>query len=1799
MGNKSGTNQGGGNPINLITGNKYQREDDLPALPGVLGLEIVRHYNSAYSNINTTTGLLGRGWKLSYETDLYAVGNTVQIIQADGTRIIFNRDPGNRSLCSTSNPADGALRIDATSRGNEYVWSWANGRVLSFNSIGKLVQIADPTGEFVSLQHDHKGMLMQVTDPQGRQLKLHYPTSKQSAGESGFRGVMAIDSPAGRYQYAYGSALPGGSTAPKTSVLANLVKVVYPGESGSRLYHYEDVRRPTFLTGISVAKSRAEVGGKSGVDFSLLRTSTYLYGIDGKAILSVRGMPARLQTDSQGKPLKPARLQDNTGIGQITLDHSAAGRTVLTNSLGQTSIYRYAIVNDQYRLLEVRGAGCNECGESNVRYGYDKSGRLTEKTRLYPDGEPVDAVRTELDNDGRTLGESAVTYIAGMAQPPQWRTRFAYPSPNVLLVSRPSVVPGREVQTRMTSNAKGQLLSVVEAGWSPGVGTPSIGASGIGTNSNDKNSGSEPTALSRTTTYRYKTVNGRSVLAEIDGPLANGAGNNPADSDITRLTWDERGSFVTTIAQPGGASSQIQHDQAGRVAFVRNKQGLASSFAYHPLGMLQRVTQMDTQGNIVTQRSISHDVLGRAIESGSGVPGTPGYRAEQRQAFNTADQLLWQAQTDGMLRQASYDTESHLTQVIAQGAGQRQQERYVYDTQSRIVQVANANGATQRITYDPASSRALALTDAMGRTRRLAVSAQSASTTNTNAEANTETATKMVTASIVKVARDDFGREVALTTASHGRTVQLYDAADRLVSRIDAKGESTLLQYDVQGRLIERRVQGLSEPISGAIVTTWRYAASRLLEVRHPGQIERFAYDARGQQISKAVELETASAVVAAAASTGITTVTSIVTSTTRTRYQADGSLASHSLPDGSWLHYERDGQGQIVALYRQASTWLPWGWNRTTLISGLQRDLVGLSGATFGNGIRAHWQRSAEGAVLARVAYTRPGGTPTTTPTTMPTTSGHTAPTTKPSPTLPGALGLPTDLHALFDARLLYDTAGNVLLQSQHGAGVQRTQAYAYDGQDQLIAAQRSDAAKVPQASAPAPAVSVAPAVGTPMLSGGDQVWRYAYDAYANRILAQEGVAPREMGRTRRVRYNLGSGMQPFAERPGAGDGNSLALGDTTSPRTYIWGAMCQLQRIERSGQKVARYRYDARGLRVSKVTKAGIMHYLYDQERQRVADLDAQGRILRQYVWVDGKLLATIDPAEPRQMAAPAEGAMEQLLQTAQVLWRGLRGQEDRITYVHGNHLGAPIAATDAQGQIAWQADHAPYGKLIQGSAGKPGGQRIAKASAAGNSYQLDLRLPGQWEDAESGLYYNDARYYDPEAGRYLIADPLGHLAERLGSTNAYAYVNNNPASYVDPLGLILFAFDGTGNSDNINDPAMKGGGLSNIRRFYDAYDDGSTNYVSGVGTVHRDRENGDIVPDTYARNTRLALATPSTPLFYNDMGGNYSGPARIDRMVKYIEAEANTAVDTDSMQIDIIGFSRGAAQAREFANRIVSQTKNGAFNYTGTDGKAKCQMVTFRFMGLFDTVLSTNYSDFTNYRSGIPDQFAHVAQAVALNEYRGDVLGDWIVRNPQPYSQHYGAFPLESIGASSNAAGKLRIERGFIGAHADIGGGYAESEGQLSLVALNWMVRQAQDAGVKLKNIKPLPIGTPVLHDQSTAIMLNSPSGPENFRIGLPGIVVSAEDRVVKGAASGSTQRTMGFGNESMRYSDTQAYIGYTPRDINQRDRGSALDPRLLGNKTGTVDMEGYLDWLRQHNYCFIGDTDGSCKRDEVKR
>ena len=67
---------------------------------------------------------------------------------------------------------------------------------------------------------------------------------------------------------------------------------------------------------------------------------------------------------------------------------------------------------------------------------------------------------------------------------------------------------------------------------------------------------------------------------------------------------------------------------------------------------------------------------------------------------------------------------------------------------------------------------------------------------------------------------------------------------------------------------------------------------------------------------------------------------------------------------------------------------------------------------------------------------------------------------------------------------------------------------------------------------------------------------------------------------------------------------------------------------------------------------------------------------------------------------------------------------------------------------------------------------------ASALNNPYLFTARR----YDAEAGLYYYRARYYDYATGRFLQPDPLGYT----DGLNLYAYVGSNPLSWIDPLGL-----------------------------------------------------------------------------------------------------------------------------------------------------------------------------------------------------------------------------------------------------------------------------------------------------------------------------------------------------------------------------------------------------------------------------
>jgi len=113
-----------------------------------------------------------------------------------------------------------------------------------------------------------------------------------------------------------------------------------------------------------------------------------------------------------------------------------------------------------------------------------------------------------------------------------------------------------------------------------------------------------------------------------------------------------------------------------------------------------------------------------------------------------------------------------------------------------------------------------------------------------------------------------------------------------------------------------------------------------------------------------------------------------------------------------------------------------------------------------------------------------------------------------------------------------------------------------------------------------------------------------------------------------------------------------------------------------------------------------------------------------------------------------------------------------QDKVVYLEADTLNTPRKATDHTGKVVWAWRSDAFGSTAP----------LEDPDGDGQKTTLNLRFPGQYFDAESGLYYNVNRYYDPAVGRYTQPDPIGVA----GGLNPCSYAGGNPLSYTDPKGL-----------------------------------------------------------------------------------------------------------------------------------------------------------------------------------------------------------------------------------------------------------------------------------------------------------------------------------------------------------------------------------------------------------------------------
>jgi RHS repeat-associated protein len=570
--------------------------------------------------------------------------------------------------------------------------------------------------------------------------------------------------------------------------------------------------------------------------------------------------------------------------------------------------------------------------------------------------------------------------------------------------------------------------------------------------------------------------------------------------------------------------------------------------------------------------------------------------------------------------------------------------------------------------------------------------------------------------------------------AAGGVTRYEHGPFDSLTAEVSPDGTRAEFDYDHAQRMTGVR--------HGAL--TWRYdydLAGRLAaETDYNGATTRYACDAAGQLIRQvnAVGQE----ITFGHDLVGNMTERVVDGMRASFAYDAAGNLLRAQSPDAE-LRFDRDLLGRVITETCDGRS-----------VSRSFDSAGRIAGRVTSSGLATSWEFDTAGRPVAVTAAGRQ------------LRFGYNAANQEIRRELPGGVALVQE----------WDQRGRLALQSLTGPGRQiqrRSYRYRTDGipnrVDDLLTGSRT--------------LALDPSGRVTGVTGPGWAEQYAYDQAGN-ISAATWSLPSGAAAS-----SMDSGSQGARQVAGtritqAGNvryGHDAAGRVVTRTRTrisrkpdtwrYEWDADNRLTSVSTPDGNIWRYRYDPFGRRVSK---------------QHVS---SGGQVLTEtrYTW-DGFVLAeqaeATDSGERVTAWEYQPGTFAPILQTEHGSARDAPQDEidQRFYSIITDLTGAPSELLAEDGTLAGHQQRTHWGATVWNSGGA----------------STPLRFPGQYEDQETGLHYNNQRYYDPLTGSYLSPDPLGLEA----APNHHAYVAN-PYILTDPLGLV--GCSTTTPSDQV--PSMRG--------------------------------------------------------------------------------------------------------------------------------------------------------------------------------------------------------------------------------------------------------------------------------------------------------------------------------------------------------------------------------------------------------
>ena len=534
------------NPVDLITGNKYLRQRDA-RWPG--GLTLVRHYNSR----NTNSGVLGPGWRHSFDTRLFARQRngdlTVQIVQGDGRRMVFRRaaetDAANTVLQALPSLYGTVKHQPELAADRRWVWRWREGSALYFSERGLLTSIERANGQRLSLTYQGRtARLLEVSNRHRQSLRFEY-----DEGNGRLRRVVLPDQQIIHYRY------------DETGVLTEVAR----GKQRQWSFEHAD-----HLLGSITAVRNA-------LDDITVRVR---YNAQGRAIYSSLG---------GGDEAIELSYELPETVFEVGKTHIQPVDSSTQSTQWQ---WRYDPVTQQRQLLSSHGPGCGVCPASGITNRYDHQRRLVQQH--YPNGESLTYHYDKQNRLSRLVSRQGPNQATSSAVDLHYQS--GAPDAPISQIDRSSIAIGKSHSLKLERDALRRIVRITETGYEPDLTTL--------THPHDKGSHwqiEQWQPLQRQWTIEYVPFGPAAGLPwQVDGPL-------PGLKDAAHYVYDQAGRPSTRFG-PHRRQVNWHYNLNGLLAKTVSDSTIVESRQYDSFN---RVIERGARG-VTTQ--IGYDAAGHRIK---------------------------------------------------------------------------------------------------------------------------------------------------------------------------------------------------------------------------------------------------------------------------------------------------------------------------------------------------------------------------------------------------------------------------------------------------------------------------------------------------------------------------------------------------------------------------------------------------------------------------------------------------------------------------------------------------------------------------------------------------------------------------------------------------------------------------------------------------------------------------------------------------------------------------------------------------------------------------------------------------------------------------------------------------------------------------------------------------------------------------------------------------------------------------------------------------------------------------------